>query len=694
MHTSLKISVFFLAVLLAAGLTACGGGASATHTTALPMSVAIAQGATASTSDGQTMSLSASVANDSAGAGVQWSVSGGGSLSGQTTSAATYNAPTTGSGTATVTATSVADGTKSASIRISYSLTAAISVAITNKISQIQAAGSAVTLHARLQNDGLNQGVTWSLTAGGAGCSPTCGSLSGNAATSVTYTPPASVPAAPNNAVTITATSVADATKTDLDAFTIVSTAVSACNGAPSGSEALLTGQYTFLTQGFAGASLGTPVTSAASFTADGTGKITAGELDTNDTVTPKHLTINAAGSSYTVGSDHRGCITLANSGGTTSTFHIALGKITAGVAAKGRIIEFDDAAGTGTRAAGTIRLQDSSSFSLSSLHPNYAFGVDGWAFASSQWQHFAAAGSFTVNSAGVVSNGFADLDQGGSVQSTLSAGTGVIAAISTTTGRGTMTYAIGGHTFGFALYMINANEFFLASTDAVAVGPVPCGRAIVTASSFTASSLSGNYIVHVAGASGGTASATLGLLTLSSGSASGTLHSYDAVGGAASQSISGGTYAIDTTSGRVTFTGVGTHAPVAYVTTATDGVSAFIVGTDTDAIFGVADAQPSATYSASSLSGSLFFGVEAALDNTVSDQVGVFSAASGTLSGVMDLSGQSGLSTDQALNAVLTINADGTGTAGANIVAITNGTRLFVLDETSAAAKIVVAEQ
>jgi len=691
MHTTPKISLIVIA-LLCAVTAACGGGSSSSTAAPQPLSVTIVQGATATTSDGQSMNLSATVANDSSNAGVQWSVSGGGSLSNQTTTAATYNAPLTGSGTATVSAIAIADSTKSASIQISYSLVASIGVSITNKVSKVQAGGSAVNLHASLQNDTQSQGVTWSLSAAGASCSPACGSLSGNAANSVTYTPPATVPAVPG--VVITATSVADISKTDVDNITIVSTAVSACNGSPSGSESLLTGEYAFLVQGFAGASLGTPKTMAASFAADGSGNVTGGELDVNDTVTPHHLTINASGSSYTVGADHVGCLSLADSGGNTTTFHFALGQLNAGVAAKGRIIEFDDAAGTGTRASGTIRLQDSSSFSLGQLQPHYAFGADGWAFVSTQWQHYAGAGSFAVNTAGVVSSGFADLNQGGTLQSSLSGGTGAVTAMSTTTGRGTLTYSVGGNTFGFALYMIDANEFFLASTNAVALGPVLSGRAIVTASSFTASSLSGNYIVHQSGAAAGTANAVLGLVTLSSGNLTGTINTYDAVNGAASQPLSGATYTVDTTSGRVAFSGAGTHSPVAYISTATDGVSAFIAGTDSDAEFGEVETQPSATYSASSVTGNFFVGTEEALDNTVSDEVGVVSSTSGALSGTLDLSGQTGLSADQPLTGTLTINADGTGNVGANTVAITNGTRLFVLDESGSAAKINVAEQ
>jgi hypothetical protein len=100
-----------------------------------------------------------------------------------------------------------------------------ISVTITNKIATIAAGAAATTLNATVQSDSSNSGVTWSLTAGGTACSPTCGSLSGATSTSVTYTPPATSSAAPNNAPTITASSVKDSTKSDSDAFTITALA-------------------------------------------------------------------------------------------------------------------------------------------------------------------------------------------------------------------------------------------------------------------------------------------------------------------------------------------------------------------------------------------------------------------------------------------------------------------------------------
>src|SRR3984893_3525209 len=96
-----------------------------------------------------------------------------------------------------------------------------ISVSITNKVTSAQAGTVAVVFLATVQNDSSNSGVTWSLIANGSACSPTCGALSLATPIAVTYTPPSSGPAAPNNQPTLSATSIAKTNKSDSDTFTI-----------------------------------------------------------------------------------------------------------------------------------------------------------------------------------------------------------------------------------------------------------------------------------------------------------------------------------------------------------------------------------------------------------------------------------------------------------------------------------------
>jgi hypothetical protein len=82
--------------------------------------VAITPAGPVTLEQGGTASLTAAVTNDTASAGVTWSLSGAGSLTGNTTTAVTYNAPAsvTAASAATVTATSVANSNKTATFTV------------------------------------------------------------------------------------------------------------------------------------------------------------------------------------------------------------------------------------------------------------------------------------------------------------------------------------------------------------------------------------------------------------------------------------------------------------------------------------------------------------------------------------------------------------------------------------------------
>ena len=128
----------------------------------------------------------------------------------------------------------------------------------------------------------------------------------------------------------------------------------------------------------------------------------------------------------------------------------------------------------------------------LSALQANYAFGVDGWASNGNAFVHLAAGGSFD-NSNGALSNGVDDINVDGFYSPNSPNHTGSIDPISATTGRTTANFDI----FDWAVYVINPSELFLIGTDTYETS---AGRAIVTTSSFTANSLSGNYILHSTG--------------------------------------------------------------------------------------------------------------------------------------------------------------------------------------------------
>jgi uncharacterized repeat protein (TIGR01451 family) len=600
------------------------------------------------------------------------------------------------------------------------------------------AAGSNATYTITVRNSGTIETtapiiVTDNLPAGltfisGAGSGWTCSATNGNqsvtctnadplaaGATSANLTLTVSIAATASGGLSNTATVDTSGNNSTNNSSTDV-VVLNGCLGSASGNELVLRGQYTILAQGFQ--VNGTPVAMAASFTADGQGHITAGEEDLNDSVAPQHLTINS-GSLYTVGSDNRACIQLAYSGGRTiaATFRLAFGGASAGIASKARIIEFDDNSGTGagTRVSGILRLQDPTAFSPTQLKSNYALGADGVDFVG---DHFALAGSINLASGSILY----DIDDGLSVGASC-IGAGQITLFSPTTGRGLLTLSpaltpgcasLPAHE---ALYVVNANEIFFIQIDQLATGhqiggsaAIISGRAIATGSgSFSSNSLSGNYILHLTGQqpSGRNASVNLGLLTFAPGSGNtgtvtGTLLGYSQPGGAVTTPIAGASYTVDPASGRVTLSGLGFTGslglpPVVYVTTPTDGISAFFIGTDIDGTFGLMEFQPSQIYSTAAVAGTYFLGTEDPGDTSVTDQSGVATLSSaGAISGTQDQSGFSGLQANQAISGVgpVSINSDGTGNVGPKTAAITNGTKLFFIDESGGPGVIKVLEK
>jgi len=163
---------FFFALLAAACICACG------CSSAPPISVSLPS-ASVQTDQGQTVAIAATLKNDSSFQGVTWTLSGPGSLSGQSTVSATYVTPTTmtTAQTATLTATSLADPTKHASIQITVNLPPRI---LTGSLPG-GIRGSAYSLS--LSESGGTSPFTWSVFSGaipnGLSLNPSTGALSG-----------------------------------------------------------------------------------------------------------------------------------------------------------------------------------------------------------------------------------------------------------------------------------------------------------------------------------------------------------------------------------------------------------------------------------------------------------------------------------------------------------------------------------
>lgn len=561
-----------------------------------------------------------------------------------------------------------------------------ISVAVSPTRVSVALSGSQ-PFTATVTNDGTNSGVTWKLTQNGNACSPGCGTISPSNSASgapVTYTAPANAPPLP--LLTVTATSVEDPTKSASANVTLTtSTGLLAC-GAGTGSESLLNGQYAFAlsgtdSSGFAGA--------AGSITASGTGNITAGEEDlvaSNSTV--GDVSINATGSAYAVGPDHRGCMVLTNANGTTSAFHFALGSINgSSVAMAGHILEFDDTTGSGTRLAGTLRLQDSTSFVTGQFKGSYGFGVVGIGFATGGASRFGMAGTFTADGVSALSSGIFDIDEAGTVTSDVTPSPAGSFTCCTTNGRGTLTLQAY-NTPTLAFYMVSSSSAFLVNGG----GPVVVGdlHAIPSVTSFSKSSLNGAAVLRE------TAQAAAGPvvdLALASADGSSTITTNDNVNTAGTFTTSSTKFTYNVaTSGRVTLTGISTP-PVLYLYGPNQG---YWLGTDANVTFGVLDSQAAGPFSDASFSGVYMFGSEYPSAGTVTLESGVLAAnGTGTASGHSDQSNSTGLTQNQSVGLNYSIAADGTGNVGSGTTAIVISTgELVFINDTDPNPTITVVEK
>jgi hypothetical protein len=458
-------------------------------------------------------------------------------------------------------------------------------------------AGQPTNITATVLNAGGNTAVMWTLT--GPDCPNSCGTLTNFGADSVTFIAPQFISA--DTVATVTATSVADPTKSG---SVVLSLQRSISVNCPTGNESLLNGQYAFLLRG---EGPGGAVVVAGSLTADGLGGITAGSIDSNraSSVPVLSRTITNA-SIYSVGPDRRGCIGLVDSAGSTLVLRIALSSVNSGTATRGRIIEFDDAFGTGTRGEGFLALQDPSSFSTNQVAGNYVFGFVG---ADSNTDRFEEV--CVINAAsGVLTNGNLDLNDNGVVTANVTGVTGTCSVAAT--GRGTLTLSSGVNN-GFVIYMITTAEFLAMSSDQLdPTHPIQSGEAFLqTLASFDATSLNAAVVVSTTGLDTnlGGPMASVGLLTPDGAGSCQLVIDINDAGLYLPTQTTSGTYT-PATNGRTPTAALNPPPPVLYLIGTNRGLW---FGTDPAVTFGQLEQQIGAPFNNTSVTGTYDYGTEGA---------------------------------------------------------------------------------
>jgi len=183
-------------IALALFLSACGGGSSQpTQQAPLQVSVSLFPSSQQSIDQGQFVSFTASVANDSNNQGVSWSLSGSGcsgsacgTLTNTTATAARYNAPASVSSvlTVSVTATSVKDKA------ISKSTPVAVAPAPAVTTTSLKGGTPGTAYSATLQASGGTSPLSWSIATGslpaGLALDSSTGVISGTPTTAGTAT--------------------------------------------------------------------------------------------------------------------------------------------------------------------------------------------------------------------------------------------------------------------------------------------------------------------------------------------------------------------------------------------------------------------------------------------------------------------------------------------------------------------------
>jgi hypothetical protein len=524
-----------------------------------------------------------------------------------------------------------------------------------------------------LQASGGTPPYTWTVASGSS--LPTWLTIGGSGTSwNISGTPTATA----TSSFSLTVADSSSPQQSQTQAYNVTINAVAACSD--SGSESLLAGQYAF---GISGYSALGYVAAIGSFTADGTGKITAGLIDSNGAIVQSNASIDTTQSFYAVGSNNLGCLTIVTSSGTFTT-KLSVGSITSSVATEGRLVEWDSANGNYLTATGQIRKQ---TVPTSMPSGNYVYELTG-AYGNLSDHRTGIVGTVTTqagSSGGTVTGGEYDINvegvinNGNGLAAPFSGVTGNYTALDPTTGRFTDTTTLSGVTSNRVDYAVSSSQYLQMTTDPFTDSTGVFVGAMQLQSSSPSLTTGSNLVYYATG----TVSAELGLINVTS-STSYTANYFEDVGGAAeTPQTPSCAYTVDPLGRVVTSGATCTMYLTSYskmypsVFYLTDSNKGFMLGTGLGVYVGQVEPQitPSGGFSATSLSGTFFDGDTEVVNEGVSGEMIDVEAwtfdGTGNLAIIGDyIGGYNGASVNQEADQTKTISL---GTVNANGTFSTN---------------------
>ncbi len=514
---------------------------------------------------------------------------------------------------------------------------------------------------AQLVATGGTPPLVWTQTSGalpsGLALNPTTGAITGT------------ITAAPGNyplAVEVADNGVPPQTATQNLSIT-VNAGVTACSS--SGNNSVLVGQYAFSLSGYNSSGF---LAVVGSFTADGSGNITAGEADTNGVLGAQTASLMTSASSYSVGPDNRGCATLATPFGTFYT-RFTLGSVSNGVATAGRIIEFENPGPSAYVAAGPLVQQNPNAF-VAGLSGSYDIQTSGW--------DPTAPGRYgCVGIISGVSNKFSfveeDCNDSGTVTNNINTSTNTSTQVNTysaadTNGRGTGIFAVGTGTSNFTFYWGSLTQLFVVSSDPALyyAGNWQQEEAPQGSPGFQQSSIQGNLASYSSGLAQSQAAGNTLLSTETSNGSSSVASTFHLdTGGATSNSTTTCIYTV-VLNGRIILAGgsCGANPSILYLNSLN---TASVLGTDPTVEVG--NLEPVATNpTTASIAGTYYVGTSEIVSQQAQAEVGIVTVASnGVVTSTTDVASTLTQSAGVSGSDTLVLNADGTFSTGSSAGAI-----------------------